>query len=58
MEFNRMEIDEQYMVQLKEHLENYSVTEIRAINNLSWHKQTFAKTLLKQTYELILITSY
>lgn len=48
MEFNRMEIDEQYMVQLKEHLEN-SVTEIRAINNLSWHKQTFAKTLLKQT---------
>lgn len=49
MEFNRMEIDEQYMVQLKEHLENSSVTEITAINNLSWHKQTFAKTLLKQT---------
>lgn len=48
-----MQIDEQYMVQLKEHLENYSVTEIRATNNLSWHKQAFAKkTLLNQIYEL------
>lgn len=43
-----MGIDEQYMVKLKEHLENYSVTEIRAINNLTWHKQTFAKNLPKK----------
>lgn len=42
-----MQIDEQYTVQLKEHLENYSVTEIRATNNLSWHKQASAKNLTK-----------
>lgn len=44
-----MQIDEQYMVQLKEHLENYSVTEIRATNNLSWHKQAFAKKNLTKS---------
>lgn len=42
-----MEIDEQYTVQLKEHLENYSATEITAINNLTHHKQTYGKTLTK-----------
>lgn len=30
-----MEIVEQYMVHLEEHLENYSVTELTVINNLS-----------------------
>lgn len=30
-----MQIAEQYMVQLEEHLENYSVTELTVINNLS-----------------------
>lgn len=47
-----MEIAEQYLVQLEEHLENYSVTELTVINNLSQHKQTFGNYLLNQTNQL------